>query len=164
MNAFPGLVAGELESRGARWTAEEIAQQPAVWCAVGELVTRERGRLDAFLQPLLENPRLRVVLTGAGTSAFIGDCLAPRLSAHLNRRVEAIATTELLSGPQLRLPSDGPTLLVSFARSGNSPESVAPSSSRSSSCPGACFISSSRATPTARWQRERKGLRTPAGS
>ena len=79
MNAFPGLVAGELDSRGARWTAEEIAQQPAVWCAVGELVTRERGRLDAFLQPLLENPRLRVVLTGAGTSAFIGDCLAPRV-------------------------------------------------------------------------------------
>ncbi len=47
------------------------------------------------------------------------------MSAHLDRRVEAIATTELLSGPQLRLPSDGPTLLVSFARSGNSPESVA---------------------------------------
>lgn len=125
MSAFPGLVAGELDSRGARWTAEEIAQQPAVWCAVGELVTRERGRLDAFLQPLLEDPRLRVVLSGAGTSAFIGDCLAPQLSAHLDRRVEAIATTELLSGPQLRLPSDGPTLLVSFARSGNSPESVA---------------------------------------
>ena len=118
-------MAGELESRGAHWTAGEIAQQPAVWCAVGELVTRERERLDAFLQPLLGNPRLRVVLAGAGTSAFIGDCLAPRLSTQLNRRVEAIATTELLSGPQLRLPSDGPTLLVSFARSGNSPESVA---------------------------------------
>ena len=125
MSAFPGLVAAELESRGARWTAEEIAQQPAVWCAVGELVVRERGRLDAFLQPLLANPRLRVVLTGAGTSAFIGDCLAPALSARLDRRVEAIATTDLLSGPHLRLPSDGPTLLVSFARSGNSPESVA---------------------------------------
>jgi tagatose-6-phosphate ketose/aldose isomerase len=125
VSAFPGLVAGELESRGARWTAGEIAQQPAVWCAVGDLVVRERARLDAFVQPLLGHPGLRVVLTGAGTSAFIGDCLAPRLSALLDRRVDAIATTEILSGPQLRLPTDGPTLLVSFARSGNSPESVA---------------------------------------
>ena len=81
--------------------------------------------LTPFLQPLLANPYLRIVLTGAGTSAYIGDCLAPALSARLRRRVEAIATTELLSGPDLRLPADGPTLLVSFARSGNSPESVA---------------------------------------
>ena len=124
-NGFPGLATVELEARGAAWTAREIAQQPEVWIRVGDLVAREREALEAFLQPLVENPRLRVVLTGAGTSAYIGDCLAPALAARLGRRVEAIATTDLLSGPDLRLPSDGPTLLVSFARSGNSPESVA---------------------------------------
>ncbi len=124
-NGFPGLAAAELESRGAAWTAREISQQPEVWTAVGALITRERASLDAFLQPLIANPYLRIVLTGAGTSAYIGDCLAPALSARHRRRVEAIATTDLLSGPDLRLPADGPTLLVSFARSGNSPESVA---------------------------------------
>ena len=124
-NGFPGLPAAELEQRGGAWTAREIAQQPEVWQEVAALVSRERAALDAFLPPLVANPALRVVLTGAGTSAYIGDCLAPALSARLGRRVEAIATTELLSGPNLRLPSDGPTLLVSFARSGNSPESVA---------------------------------------
>jgi tagatose-6-phosphate ketose/aldose isomerase len=124
-NGFAGLAAAELESRGAAWTAREIAQQPEVWTAVGELVARERAGLDAFLQPLVADPHLRVVLTGAGTSAYIGDCIAPALSARLRRRVEAIATTDLLSGPDLRLPAEGPTLLVSFARSGNSPESVA---------------------------------------
>ncbi len=51
-------------------------------------------------QPLVANPYLRVVLTGAGTSAYIGDCLAPALSARLRRRVDAIATTDLLSGPE----------------------------------------------------------------
>jgi len=122
---FSGLDAAELETRGAKWTAQEIAQQPAVWQAVGDLLERERDRIDEFVKPLLANPYLRVVLTGAGTSAYIGDCLAPALSARLRRRVEAIATTELLSGPHLRLPAEGPTLLVSFARSGNSPESVA---------------------------------------
>jgi tagatose-6-phosphate ketose/aldose isomerase len=124
-NGFPGLASAELESRGAAWTAREISQQPDVWTAVGALVSRERADLAPFLQPLLASPYLRIVLTGAGTSAYIGDCLAPALSARLRRRVEAIATTELLSGPDLRLPADGPTLLVSFARSGNSPESVA---------------------------------------
>jgi tagatose-6-phosphate ketose/aldose isomerase len=125
LNGFPGLPAAELEARGAAWTAREISQQPDVWPAVGALVARERASLEEFLQPLVASPDLRVLLTGAGTSSYIGDCLAPALAARLRRRVESIATTELLSGPDLRLPADGPTLLVSFARSGNSPESVA---------------------------------------
>lgn len=125
VNGFPGLAAAELEARGAAWTAREISQQPDVWSAVGALVARERASLEEFLRPLAANPYLRVVLTGAGTSSYIGDCLAPALAARLRRRVESIATTDLLSGPDLRLPADGPTLLVSFARSGNSPESVA---------------------------------------
>jgi tagatose-6-phosphate ketose/aldose isomerase len=39
--------------------------------------------------------------------------------------VEAIATTDLLSGPKQYFQDDVPTLLVSFGRSGSSPESVA---------------------------------------
>lgn len=124
-NGFPGLPAAELESRGAAWTAREIAQQPAVWSEVARLLERERERLDAFLAPLLADPSQRIILTGAGTSAFIGDCLAPALCARLGRRVEAIATTDILTGPATRLAGSAPALLVSFARSGNSPESVA---------------------------------------
>jgi tagatose-6-phosphate ketose/aldose isomerase len=122
---FPGFPPAELAARGATWTTREIAQQPAVWSEVGQLIARERSDLDHFLEPLLAQPTLRVVLTGAGTSAFIGDCLAPALGARLGRRVEAIATTDLVSGPNLHLPGAAPTLLVSFARSGESPESVA---------------------------------------
>jgi tagatose-6-phosphate ketose/aldose isomerase len=123
--AFPGFAAAELETRGAKWTAREIAQQPEVWAEVAALVAGLRAKIADFLGPLIADPALRVVLTGAGTSAYIGDCLAPALSARLRRRVEAIATTDLLAGPNLHLPCEGPTLLVSFARSGNSPESVA---------------------------------------
>ena len=67
----------------------------------------------------------RTILTGAGTSAFIGECLAPYLAAQSLGRVEAIATTDLVSAPYLYFEPQTPTLLVSFARSGNSPESVA---------------------------------------
>ena len=113
------------ETPGGELTAREIAQQPDVWLEIAALVDRERTRLEAFLAPALANPRIRVVLTGAGTSSYIGACLAPALAQHLGRRVEAVATTDLVSGPHLYLQRDVPTLLVSFARSGGSPESVA---------------------------------------
>jgi tagatose-6-phosphate ketose/aldose isomerase len=64
-------------------------------------------------------------MTGAGTSAFIGECLAPYLGACLPCRVEAIPTTDLVCAPSLYFEAETPTLLVSFARSGDSPESVA---------------------------------------
>jgi tagatose-6-phosphate ketose/aldose isomerase len=118
-----------LAARGAAHTAHEIAQQPDVWEAVHRLVTRRRGALDAFLSPLLALPELRIVLTGAGSSAFIGQCLAPVLLRQLGSRpglrVEAIATTDIVSNPGEYLQASVPTLLVSFARSGNSPESLA---------------------------------------
>lgn len=105
--------------------AREIAQQPRIWREVSEMVASRRSEIDAFLAPLLSRADARIVLTGAGTSAFAGEVAAPELSRHLGRRVEAVATTDLLSNPYEYLVPDVPTLLVSFARSGNSPESVA---------------------------------------
>lgn len=119
----------DLARRGARHTAREIAQQPAVWRALHDLLQRDRAALDAFLSPLLARPDLRIVLTGAGSSAFIGQCLAPALLKRLGQRpgirVEAVATTDIVSSPDQCLQPEVPTLLVSFARSGNSPESAA---------------------------------------
>jgi tagatose-6-phosphate ketose/aldose isomerase len=123
--ALPGRTAAELEAAGAAWTAREILQQPALWCEIEALMRREAPRVRAFLDPLLARPHLRIVLTGAGTSAYTGECLAPALTRALGRRVEAIATTDLVADPHGGLVRGVPTLLVSFARSGNSPESAA---------------------------------------
>jgi tagatose-6-phosphate ketose/aldose isomerase len=71
-----------------------------------------------------DNPLARVILTGAGTSAYIGACLAPILDAQLAARVDAVPTTDIVSCPSLHLHADQPLLLVSFGRSGNSPESL----------------------------------------
>lgn len=123
------LAPADLDRRGAAHTAREIAQQAAVWQTVHALVEARRPALDAFLQPLLARPELRIVLTGAGSSAFIGQCLAPtllqQLGARSGIRVEAVATTDIVSNPAQCLQPGVPTLLVSFARSGNSPESLA---------------------------------------
>ena len=123
------LAPADLDRRGATHTAREIAHQPRVWSTVQALVQRQRAPLDAFLRPLLALPDLRIVLTGAGSSAFIGQCLAPallqQLGARPGLRVEAITTTDIVSNPAQCLQPGVPTLLVSFARSGNSPESLA---------------------------------------
>lgn len=110
---------------GSTATAREIAQQPEIWREVLSNVQTGREDVDAFLSGILDRPALRIVLTGAGSSAFIGSIAAPALSRLLNRRVDAISTTDLVSNPGEYLTEDVPTLLVSFARSGNSPESIA---------------------------------------
>jgi tagatose-6-phosphate ketose/aldose isomerase len=120
-----GRAQSELEALDALCTAREIAQQPAMLRKTQELLTRREDSLESFLAPLREKTAVRIILTGAGSSAFIGECLAPYLSAKLRRRVEAIATTDLVCAPHLYFGEQAPTLLVSFARSGNSPESVA---------------------------------------
>lgn len=120
-----GLAESDLERLGGLWTAREIAQQPAMLRETQNLLMQRRAEIEAFLAPLIAQPNLRVILTGAGTSAFAGECLAPVLSRRLGRRVEAVATTDLVCAPHLYLEADTPTLLVSFGRSGNSPESVA---------------------------------------
>jgi tagatose-6-phosphate ketose/aldose isomerase len=118
------LAAEALVAAGGADTAREIAQQPSVWRAIAARHGAERAPLEAFLAPAL-GERGRIVLTGAGTSAFVGECLAPAAARATGRRVEAIATTDIVASPHEAFAGGAPTLLVSFARSGNSPESVA---------------------------------------
>ena len=125
MNTYLQLNETDLNRDGALWTAREIAQQPASWLRTQDVIRRHAAAIAAFLDPLLAIPALRIILTGAGSSSFIGECLAPLLLQRLGRRVEAIATTDLLSGPRQYFQHDVPTLLVSFGRSGSSPESIA---------------------------------------
>jgi tagatose-6-phosphate ketose/aldose isomerase len=115
----------ELQRLRAVWTAREIEQQPRAWLRTAQVLRDQSAQLNGFLKPLLAMARLRIILTGAGSSAYIGQCLAAQLSRTLNRHVEAIATTDLVSGPHDYLRAELPTLLVSFGRSGNSPESLA---------------------------------------
>jgi tagatose-6-phosphate ketose/aldose isomerase len=119
-----GLTAAQLAARGANLTAREIAQQPQLWPQIARLIAAD-ARLREFLAPLLADPELRIVVTGAGSSSFVGDCLAPALSRLPGRRAEAVATTDIVADPAATLAARTPTLMVHVARSGDSPESVA---------------------------------------
>ena len=118
-----GLTSAQIEAGGASWTAREIAQQPQLWPQIAQLLAADTP-LRGFVSSL-GHPLPRVVLTGAGTSAYVGECLAPALSRAGWPRAEAIPTTDIVPGPDSYLARHVPTLMVHFARSGNSPESVA---------------------------------------
>lgn len=123
-STFTDLFAA-LDVEGSAHTAREIAQQPAVWRKVVDVIDVARPVLDARIAPLLARPDVRIVFAGAGTSAFVGDTIAPLLAERQGGQVDSIATTDIVASPRAVFAGDQPTLLVSFARSGNSPESVA---------------------------------------
>ena len=114
-----------LEQHSAKHTVNEICHQPEIWDKQWHALSASRHIWQSFLTPLLADPNLQIVLTGAGSSAFIGKALAPWLREKTGRDVRAYATTDIVSTPLQYLSPNRKTLLVSFARSGNSPESVA---------------------------------------
>jgi tagatose-6-phosphate ketose/aldose isomerase len=115
----------DIEAKGGLHTALEIEGQPALWQEVYDLVLTQKENIQQFLSPVLANCDQRIILTGAGSSAFIGESAQGIIQANTKRITQAIPTTDLITHPQLYFIKEMPTLLVSFARSGNSPESVA---------------------------------------
>ena len=103
-------------------TYREIRQQPQVWVKAYDIILARKAEIQSFLHANF-NEDYSIVLTGAGTSAYIGDALELALSK-INRGVRAIATTDIITDPGIYFDSSSKVLLVSFARSGNSPESV----------------------------------------
>lgn len=114
-----------LKAQNGYWTAKEICQQPRIWREAAANIDSKRTELDIWLAPLLAQENLRIILTGAGTSAYVGDAIAPHLSQQTGRLFEAISTTGIVSNAAQYLLKTIPTLLISYGRSGNSPESVA---------------------------------------
>lgn len=120
----------ELTKLGAVITTNEIKQEPELWQEAFENYIAKKSEIDSFIERITNEVtgRIRVVFTGAGSSAYVGDTAAPYLSENGDRKhfvFEAIDTTKIVSTPEQYLEADQPTILVSFARSGNSPESVA---------------------------------------
>lgn len=110
---------------GAYWTSKEIFQQPATWLKTLEQVKAEKDAIKALIDKVVTQPDFDVILTGAGTSEFVGNSIFPCLSPKYNFKVKSYGTTDIVACPEDYISRTKPTLLVSFGRSGNSPESVA---------------------------------------
>lgn len=88
------------------------------------MVVERRGEIKSFLDKAYEVDDLEVIFAGAGTSSFIGDILQGYFEKNTKKRAVSVPTTDLLTHPDLYCRGKS-VLLVSFARSGNSPESLA---------------------------------------
>lgn len=108
----------EQRQRGYADTLREILQQPATWADTARL-----QRSPQWLAALDPRPQ-HVVLTGSGSSMYVGECLAPTLQLGLGIPAQAISAGSLLTHWRSVLPP-GKGLLISLARSGDSPESCA---------------------------------------
>lgn len=115
----------EWTNLGANYTATEIAQQPETWLKTFDIVSNLKTELNEFIADILAADNHDIILTGAGTSEFVGNTIAPVLQQGHKYNVRSIATTDLVVTPELYFNKEKPTLLISYGRSGNSPESVA---------------------------------------
>jgi tagatose-6-phosphate ketose/aldose isomerase len=113
-----------MQKKKGFFTRKEIEQQPNTWIKTYKIIKDGKDNIKAFLDRVL-SLETDVVLTGAGSSAFIGEAVRGIL---LNRKgiiARPISTTDLVTHPEQYLSPARRTLIVSFARSGNSPESIA---------------------------------------
>ena len=119
----------ELQRLGADITTREIYQQPEVWQEAFDSYKALAADIAAFLKKIEDkHDYIKVIFAGAGSSAYVGDTLTPYFRQIYDERkwnFNAIATTDIVANPLVHLKRKVPTVLVSFARSGNSPESVA---------------------------------------
>lgn len=110
---------------GALHTASEINQQPDTWLKTVDIIKQQQEEIQNFLNRVTNNSEYEIIFTGAGTSEFIGNSLTPIFHQFNKRNVKSIPTTSIVAKPSLYFNPKVPTLLVSFGRSGNSPESLA---------------------------------------
>jgi D-galactosamine 6-phosphate deaminase/isomerase len=96
------------------YTLQEILRQPLLWQTTVERVRSASDRLQLAVK--LRNAR--VLLTGAGTSAYAASSVASAWPG-----AQAVPTTDLLVDAERYLT--GVDAVLSFARSGDSPESPA---------------------------------------
>lgn len=105
--------------------SREISGQPELWKATYDLFFNQQADIKSFLGRVFKIDGLQIVLSGAGSSAFIGEILRQAYYFNTGIPTLVIPTTDLVTHPKSFFNKATPTLLISFARSGDSPESVA---------------------------------------
>lgn len=124
MSEIFGVAQEKMQERSAVFTLTEIYQQPATWEKTCRQIAEHKDEIQKFIDQVITCEDFDVILTGAGTSEFVGNALFPHLAGLLNHKAKSYGTTDIVATPEAYLSRTKPTLLISFGRSGNSPESV----------------------------------------
>ncbi len=110
------------------YTYREIRQQPDVWLKEYASILSRKDEIVKFIRRYLEDG-YEIYFTGAGygkaaTSAYIGDALAFAFAGTVFSDCRSVPTTDIVTDYRTFFPEGKKVLLISFARSGNSPESI----------------------------------------
>lgn len=124
MSTIFDITPEKMQETSSTFTVSEIYQQPATWEKTCVQIAEHKDEIQKFISQVITCEDFDVVLTGAGTSEFVGNALFPHLTGLLNYKVKSYGTTDIVATPEAYLSRTKPTLLISFGRSGNSPESV----------------------------------------
>jgi tagatose-6-phosphate ketose/aldose isomerase len=106
-------------------TVREIAQQPDTWERTAADALARAGALRSFLLRDDGACARPLILTGSGSSLYVAECLAPYLQTRLAVTVRPVPAAMLLTDVEGWINPAEPPVVVSFARSGDSPESTA---------------------------------------
>src|SRR5438093_5868237 len=99
-------------------TLKEICQQPWTWLRTCDRMIASRDSLKKDVAGIRS-----LALTGSGSSEYAAECVRLPLQNELGIHTESISGGSLLMYGGKALPLGRPGLLVSLARSGDSPES-----------------------------------------
>lgn len=113
-----GSGAGE-PAAGYEHTLREILQQPETWLDTGARLVNNAALVGDVLGGMRS-----IVLTGSGSSEFAGECVRAGLQKRLSLDCHSLAGGTILTYGLDVMPPARPCLMVSFARSGDSPEST----------------------------------------
>lgn len=143
MNEFKRLLTlaeAEKREKGILYTPAEINQQPEVWLKTLSLLQSKKMEIAEFMekyeaisprgdgQPSRDSDgsaQERVwLLLGAGSSEFVGRAVEQTLRQRLAREVITVSTPQMVTLKERFFIPKHAYIAVSFARSGNSPESL----------------------------------------
>jgi len=109
----------EQQQSGYFHTLPEICCQPQTWRETCELMIKSAAAVNASLRGAKS-----LIFTGSGSSEYAGECVRARVQVELGIDCQAIGGGVLLTEKTEALPVCRPRMMVSLARSGDSPEST----------------------------------------
>ena len=85
---------------GGYWTSREIHQQPETWLKTFNQVKAEKDAIAALINKVTSQDDYDIILTGAGTSEFVGNSTFPFLGPLNNFKVKSYGTTDIVACPE----------------------------------------------------------------
>lgn len=90
----------KMKETSSVFTLTEIHQQPSTWRKTCAQLKACKDELQKFIDQVVTQDDFDIVLTGAGTSEFVGNSLYQALNKKYNFKVKSYATTDLVPSPE----------------------------------------------------------------